>query len=485
MQRPSSRPHRPGKVKAGTVIMAMVASLCYLLLSAGTASAGTDDYPSQWAAPHAKDSLADTWNEFNRECTSFVAWRLHARNGFEMPFHDDASGWKDDALARGYTVNTTPAVGAVAWWSGGHVGWVEAVNGNGTINTEEYNWDTTAYPNGDGAYHERTNFTPTGIQFIHFADMPSALANGSFVANPSGHVYQIVGGAPLTVTAWAAVGGQQAVTQIAQSTIDNLPKYPANGTYISDYATSKVYEVVGGAPMQITAWSSVGGSHPVLAIDDWNMTNTLQAYPSDGMYVSDYATSNVYITVGGALMQITDWSHVGGSRPVAVLDDWAVTHQFRAYPANGSFIADYATSKVYQVIGSSPLLVTAWSAIGGQRPVTFVDDWAVLNRLKPYPDDGMYLADYATNNVYITAGGAPLQITSWAAVGGQRTVGFVDDWDITNQLRSYPADGTYVTGYMSQKSYITSQGTATQVTSPPASSVVVDDWAITNQLNVH
>jgi surface antigen len=113
------------------------------------------------------DTVFDTWGEYNRECTSYVAWMLHSVNGFEMPFHDNASGWVADATALGYTVNTTPAPGAVAWMSIGHVEWVEGVNSNGTVNTEDYN--NPAY---SGAYAEHLNQSPTTFQkYIHFKDL--------------------------------------------------------------------------------------------------------------------------------------------------------------------------------------------------------------------------------------------------------------------------------------------------------------------------
>src|SRR5690349_9633 len=43
-----------------------------------------DDYPPQLKNA-AQDSRLDPWREYNRECTSWVAWALHSRNGFEMP----------------------------------------------------------------------------------------------------------------------------------------------------------------------------------------------------------------------------------------------------------------------------------------------------------------------------------------------------------------------------------------------------------------
>jgi surface antigen len=150
------------------LLLALIAT-ALTLINATPAAAGTDDYPAQWAYPHPKNSVIDSWGEYNRECTSFVAWRLHSRNGFEMPFHDNASGWAADAQSRGYAVNTIPAVGSVAYWTGGnHVAWVEGVNANGTINVEEYN------VNNDGLYHEELSRSISGLQFIHFKDLPTS-----------------------------------------------------------------------------------------------------------------------------------------------------------------------------------------------------------------------------------------------------------------------------------------------------------------------
>jgi surface antigen len=155
------------------------------------ANAGTDGYPTSIAGCHyannpsgaaftcdlkgsTQDSLIDPWREYNRECTSFVAWRLHSRNGFEMPFHDNAYLWKGDAQNLGYTVDTTPAVGAVAWWdttqrpSVGHVAWVESVSSDAShVTVEQYNIGST------GTYSEQTMLTSSVEDFIHFKDLSS------------------------------------------------------------------------------------------------------------------------------------------------------------------------------------------------------------------------------------------------------------------------------------------------------------------------
>ena len=141
-------------------------------ISPKSANAGTDDYPTDWKNAQM-DSLLDTWGESNRECTSFVAFRMSDRNGFEMPFAASASDWADRATNLGYSVDDTPAVGAVAW-TPTHVAWVEGVSGD-NVTVEEYN-ELDSNNNGifgdDGTYDERS--APVGsFQYIHLADIGS------------------------------------------------------------------------------------------------------------------------------------------------------------------------------------------------------------------------------------------------------------------------------------------------------------------------
>lgn len=127
----------------------------------GSGSPG-DDYPAQWRNI-PQDSVFDAWREYNRECTSFAAWRLSSRNGFNMPFFDHAYRWGSRAAALGYAVNNTPALGAVAWApstprnSHGHVAWVADLQGSNVV-IEEYN-------HVPGAYSIRT-VTANSFQYI-------------------------------------------------------------------------------------------------------------------------------------------------------------------------------------------------------------------------------------------------------------------------------------------------------------------------------
>lgn len=116
---------------------------------AGTADA-RDDYPAAWRdAPI--DATFDWWGFPNRQCTSFVAYRLASRSAKRLPVAvGDARVW-DDLLAPYARIDGSPAVGAVAHWDAnesaggvtagplGHVGWVQAVYADGSALVEQYN----------------------------------------------------------------------------------------------------------------------------------------------------------------------------------------------------------------------------------------------------------------------------------------------------------------------------------------------------------
>lgn len=152
--------------------MAAILALLTLALSR-PAMADTDNYPAKWAGVPI-DSVFDDWREYNRECTSWVAWRLHSRNGFEMPFNDNAYNWGPRAKALGYLVDQNPAPGAVAWWSSGHVAWVESVSPDRSkAHVSEYN-----NPAGSGAFNQRDIAASSPTGYIHFKDISSNLVLG-------------------------------------------------------------------------------------------------------------------------------------------------------------------------------------------------------------------------------------------------------------------------------------------------------------------
>ena len=164
------------KKRLFTIILALI-----LCLAVSLPALAADDYPSKYRDV-PKDSVTDEWRFYNRECVSFVAWCLNSRNHVAFSNYmrgvwwGNANTWDDAARALGYTVDRTPAVGAVAYWESGyygHVAWVSAITWvpakNGyRVTVEEYNYDY------DGTYHTRTiepdaKDKPAG--YIHIKDI--------------------------------------------------------------------------------------------------------------------------------------------------------------------------------------------------------------------------------------------------------------------------------------------------------------------------
>lgn len=117
---------------------------------------------------------ADKWDFFQGQCTSWVAYRLNQLNGiaFGDYFGGDgkwgpAADWGSHARALGIAVNGTPAVGSVAWYSYGHVAYVEQVNSPTSIVISEMNIDND---NGFAVHAITTSSGHWPTDFIHVAD---------------------------------------------------------------------------------------------------------------------------------------------------------------------------------------------------------------------------------------------------------------------------------------------------------------------------
>lgn len=106
--------------------------------------------------PFSAINSIDPWLFYTRQCTSYAAWYWNVRLGKSWNNTRPGSGsaWNWPALARdqGYSVSSTPRVGAIISWQAsslsspwGHVAIVEAVNGDGTIDISEYNWQPFVY----------------------------------------------------------------------------------------------------------------------------------------------------------------------------------------------------------------------------------------------------------------------------------------------------------------------------------------------------
>lgn len=128
-------------------------------------SGGNGGYPAVWAnAPI--DSIVDSWGMYNRECVSYVAYRI-ASSGRNMPYwggRGHAYQWPGNAASAGIPTGSTPRAGAAAVSYGGpygHIMYVESVNGDGTITVSDYNFAM------DGLYRNYSR-SASGLTYIYF-----------------------------------------------------------------------------------------------------------------------------------------------------------------------------------------------------------------------------------------------------------------------------------------------------------------------------
>lgn len=106
--------------------------------------------------PYSAIDVPDAWGFLTRECTSYAAWYWNVVLGKSWyntrPGSGSAYNWPNLAADQGYSVSSSPSVGAIISWSAGsltsawgHVAIVEKVNGDGTIDLSEYNWIRYSY----------------------------------------------------------------------------------------------------------------------------------------------------------------------------------------------------------------------------------------------------------------------------------------------------------------------------------------------------
>jgi cell wall-associated NlpC family hydrolase len=425
------------------------------------------------------------------DCSGLALYAVYQATGIVLPHgHGMESGHGGTPVAR-----SELQPGDLVFFGGGSLANFEHVGiyaGNGTMwDADDYNvpvqihtlaWVEHALP-FDGA-----------VRYWH-EEGGGTVGEGSFVSH-GGFVYRIAGGAPIYVSSWAAVGGPQPTTPLSDAEFAALPQYPRDGTFLNS-STGAVYRVAGGAPLVVSNWNAVGGPQPYVTVDEAAIDNAgggapwnhLRAYPADGTFLNT-STGAVYRVAGGAPLFVSNWDAVGGPQPYVTVDEWDVDNtansaaHLRTYPADGTFL-NSSTGAVYRVAGGAPLFVSQWSAVGGEQSYVTVDQWDIENagatsaHLNLVPADGTFL-NTSTGHVYRVAGGAPFAVSDWSVLGGVQPYVTVDEWDLEHLTNSAahldptPSDGTAVEGLPSDTYWLFKSGLRSEV-SPIAGATTVDD----------
>lgn len=105
-----------------------------------------------------------------RQCVSYTAWKVGQRTGSFPRYWGNANQWPASARATGYQTGSTPranSVGVISAGAYGHVVWVEAVNGDGTVDVSQYNYYNAGGP-GWGNYSKMRVSAATYDTYIYF-----------------------------------------------------------------------------------------------------------------------------------------------------------------------------------------------------------------------------------------------------------------------------------------------------------------------------
>jgi hypothetical protein len=476
------------KVFWGREMRPGVARICVLLVALALIGSGTSSPDTANAATAAQNgavswarSYADRHDtSYNGLCLSFVfnaysAAGINLRSWVTVPIGSNtypADIWGH--FNHGTTGGGTPPFGALVFWrpqngdrTNSHV--ALSIGDGNLISTSDGVANYTHYESM--AAHSYAVYQGWWLPEGTTGDGGGGIGEGSLVSH-NGFVYRIAGGAPIYVSNWGAIGGPQPVTPLNDAQFAALPQFPRDGTLL-DGSAGRVYVVAGGAPLYLSTYDAIGGPRSGIRVDEAAIDNAgagvpwdhLRPYPADGTLL-DASDTRVYIVAGGAPLYLSNYGVIGGPRPGVRVDGWDVANtsdphaHLRPYPADGTLL-EASNGRVYVAAGGAPLYLSTYDAIGGPRPGVRVDAWDVDNtsdphaHLRPYPADGTLL-DASDTRVYIVAGGAPLYLSNYGVIGGPRPGVRVDGWDVANtsdpnaHLRPYPVDGTFLNTSLGQ-----------------------------------
>jgi surface antigen len=303
---------------ASFIVAPTPAQAASTVLCTGYTSCADKGYPH---AGYASAKSTSYWNMYTgTNCTNYAAYRLITTNG--LPNKRPVSGVgnaRDWGTAMASVTDSTPAVGAIAWWgkTGNHVAYIERVVSSSEIWVSESNWsgafDWRKVTKSGGGW-------PDGI--IHFADTGAPTAPGALAPSTAPSISGSVRyGSTLTASpgVWSPtpsafqyqwiVGGID-ISGATGTTFKPRPEdigktvtirvRAAKGGYTAAFATSAATAAVAPAPMSVSARPTVTGTNQVgkpltAATGTWSRTGLSFSYQwlSDGVAVAG-ATGATY-----------------------------------------------------------------------------------------------------------------------------------------------------------------------------------------------
>ena len=168
---------------------------------------------------------------------------------------------------------------------------------------------------------------------------PVKLTNGLYVRDAQTNaMFVIVGGAPVYISSWKAVGGVKPYKVVSHTALAALSKYPADGTFIRTPGNNAVYRMAGGAPLYVSSWAPFGGAKATATVDPAAVANAgksgvwehLRWSPVDNTVIVASGSTSYYRTVSGKIIRLTSWAQVGGKKPYVVVDPKVISSAGKA-----------------------------------------------------------------------------------------------------------------------------------------------------------
>ncbi|MDN5274196.1 MAG: exported protein of unknown function [Candidatus Saccharibacteria bacterium] len=104
-----------------------------------------------------------------RQCVSYAAWKVIDKTGYRPMYWGNANMWPGSARAAGFSTGSVPRAGSLGVISAGqygHIVYVEAVNGDGTLDISQYNYYNAGGP-GWGNYSKMRVSSSTYDTYIY------------------------------------------------------------------------------------------------------------------------------------------------------------------------------------------------------------------------------------------------------------------------------------------------------------------------------
>lgn len=343
----------------------------------GHAQHAGDDYPYQTLGQfeHQYEGT-DAWAEYYGQCDSFAAWKVYENlygttgNPMSHPSILPAPGWTPpdasispvnqntwfnadnwDVMGRkaGWTVNTIPSPGAIAYWPNattdpqdghatspngigefGHVGYVTDVYPDGSVTIEGYNlrvngeYSTIHMAYGqsatDTSFNLGTFTVPWPTYFIHVADgpeldgtSPPEPANGTVSwGYPSGLNHVVVIGPGSSSSQYSL--GNVWYQRTGHGELGNEEWTHTNGATAVSTATYSPSGLAASTCYRVDAFVPDNYSdNPVAVYTVSDVNGTHMAAVNDNVYTNDWAELGVYETdgSGGITVKLDDRGTTG------------------------------------------------------------------------------------------------------------------------------------------------------------------------------